>query len=212
MAMPVDQAEKAGDDYMPRISEDWHSVEQALADLNSAVLALKRDDDGVVSARRQAAPSLPPPSESPPSQSSPSQSKRERPLVEASPKKVHSVFASSNPKDLERCGRHYGLNIFAWSVHGGEGVLDDANSLQLRAASRLLARQKELSMRESQFGLEDVWRLQRQEMAEADLFLNAFHRNEMAPVAPAPSAFTDRERRAILEQIGRDISTQMRRI
>lgn len=110
---------------------------------------------------------------------------------QASPSKVPSVFGSGNKADLEKLKRHVFPNIFAWNAYGGEGVEDDVSSLQLRAAARLRARQAELLAREKEFGLGSVWEVQRQEMREADSFLDAFDRNEAksfpwAPAAPPP--------------------------
>lgn len=89
-------------------------------------------------------------------------------------RKVPSIFSSGHKSDLECLGRHYEPNIFAWGAFGGEGVEDDATSLQLRCAARLRARERALKSRD----LGAVWRLQRSEMREADAFLGAFDHAE----------------------------------
>jgi hypothetical protein len=108
--------------------------------------------------------------------------------IDAAPRKMPSIFASGNKDDLDRLKRTVFPNIFAWNAYGGEGVEDDVSSLQLRASSRLRARQAELVAREKNNGLGAIWEVQRQEMREADLFMDAFDRNEAGtfPWAPAP--------------------------
>lgn len=104
------------------------------------------------------------------------------------PRKVPSVFASTHPKDLDRVKRNVFPNVCAWNMYGGEGVMDDVSSLQLRAMGRLRARQEELKAREKEFGLDSIWQVQRQEMREADLFLDAFDRNEAGTFPWPPTA------------------------
>lgn len=200
-------------------SEEWQRLDAALSELTQAVQALKPDASG-----GPAPPPLPPPSAPPPratSASAPSSwtivpdaslplpsaiefvdnpmqnpfnENFDEELAKSGARKVPSIFASGAKADMDRCKRNIFPNIFAWNQHGGEGVEDDVSSLQLRATSRLLSRQQEILKKEADMGLGPIWALQRQEMREADLFLDAFDRNEAGtfpwlPAAPPPPQF-----------------------
>ncbi|CAE8694484.1 unnamed protein product, partial [Polarella glacialis] len=91
--------------------------------------------------------------------------------LQEEPRRLPSVFAASSAADIAMLNRYYTPNIFAWSaLGGGGGVQDDVSDLQLRVASRLRAREELLKQQE----LGTLWRLQREEMQEADHFLSAF--------------------------------------
>lgn len=87
----------------------------------------------------------------------------------------HSIFRSADPKELAMLGRHYRPNV--WAMAGPracaapvESVADDVQGWQLRCAARLRARQAALDG----VCLEDAWRVQRREMAEADAFVGGW--------------------------------------
>lgn len=209
-----------------RKTDDWRRVDAALAELTSAVCALRPGASGGLSGPvskavsfapsqppsvRQAALSapvyrasssgpspLPPPVSTPPTSvaasalpssasrasqvsaavscaRSPSAFVADEDLVPAKPRKAHSIFASSHPADQALLARHYVPNIFQCAGEDGIGVHNDASSLQLRVAARLLAREQELRAQES---LGTLWQLQREEMCEVDRFLGDFECQE----------------------------------
>eukprot|EP00434_Breviolum_minutum_P022768 symbB.v1.2.020087.t1/scaffold1671.1/size106526/1 len=83
--------------------------------------------------------------------------------------RLPSVFSASCEGDLKLLNRCYSPNIFAWDLCR-VGVEDDVDDLQLRVAYRLRRRGEALQ----QSDLEQLRRQQRQEMREADDFMEGF--------------------------------------
>eukprot|EP00435_Cladocopium_sp_Y103_P062995 s3_g24.t1 len=84
-------------------------------------------------------------------------------------KRLPSVFSASCERDLKLLNRCYSPNIFAWDLCS-VGVEDDVDDLQLRVAYRLRRRAEELQRSD----LEQLRQKQRQEMNEADEFMQGF--------------------------------------
>lgn len=84
-------------------------------------------------------------------------------------KRLPSVFSASCDRDLKLLNRCYSPNIFAWDLCR-VGVEDDVDDLQLRVAYRLRRRAEELQKSD----LEQLRQKQRQEMNEADEFMQGF--------------------------------------
>mmetsp|Transcript_43825 Transcript_43825/g.90460 ORF Transcript_43825/g.90460 Transcript_43825/m.90460 type:complete len:219 (-) Transcript_43825:89-745(-) len=106
------------------------------------------------------------------------------------PKRLPSIFAASSDSDIRMLSRLYTPNIFAWGAYSQEGVEDDVDDLRLRVAFRLRSREEALRAKD----LEAIRQLQRQEMREADEFMQAFDAEQWMqnqgplPPTPAPGA------------------------
>mmetsp|Transcript_90066 Transcript_90066/g.188315 ORF Transcript_90066/g.188315 Transcript_90066/m.188315 type:complete len:286 (-) Transcript_90066:113-970(-) len=85
-----------------------------------------------------------------------------------------SIFASRAPADLAMLDSIYQPNLYAWQASSDDvGVEDDVSGWQLAVQSRLRARQRALE----EADLEAARHLHRQEMEDADLFLESFARS-----------------------------------
>mmetsp|Transcript_25744 Transcript_25744/g.47043 ORF Transcript_25744/g.47043 Transcript_25744/m.47043 type:complete len:246 (-) Transcript_25744:38-775(-) len=103
------------------------------------------------------------------------------------PRPRPSIWASKDPKDVAMLGRVYSPNIFAWQGDGA-GVQDDQSSLQMRIASRLLAREQLLKGRSTaelrERLCEDLWSADTivgSKMAQAEDYPLSFAREAWLP-------------------------------
>eukprot|EP00929_Paragymnodinium_shiwhaense_P054239 TRINITY_DN27178_c0_g1_i1.p1 TRINITY_DN27178_c0_g1~~TRINITY_DN27178_c0_g1_i1.p1 ORF type:complete len:228 (-),score=47.14 TRINITY_DN27178_c0_g1_i1:209-892(-) len=162
---------------MTSMESSWAGVRSMLQDLDTAIAHVASSSSAAPavssSAAAPAAGAPPPPAPAPPPVAAIARVPihgRELAALGPEPSKRPSIWTSTHEADLERLGRHYTPNIFAWSASTEEGVEDDVSPLQLRIAARLSARQRQLDAA----GLDTVKKLQEQEMYEADRFLQAF--------------------------------------
>eukprot|EP00403_Amphidinium_massartii_P036243 CAMPEP_0178445412 /NCGR_PEP_ID=MMETSP0689_2-20121128/40141_1 /TAXON_ID=160604 /ORGANISM="Amphidinium massartii, Strain CS-259" /LENGTH=134 /DNA_ID=CAMNT_0020069937 /DNA_START=131 /DNA_END=535 /DNA_ORIENTATION=+ len=98
-------------------------------------------------------------------------------LKEVPPRPAGSVFSSGKASDCALRERVYGMDLFGPAAQSCGGVEDDMTGLQLRIASRLHSRWTALTG----LALEETWRLQREEMAQADRFLSSFDAAQSRP-------------------------------